>query len=86
MSAYSGDSIQFEPDYIIPKPFDARVLIWEASAVAQAAVDEGVARVSKEEFDIDTYREQLEARLGLTRSIMRRVINVADEHLPLQSI
>ena len=77
LSAYSGESIQFGPDYIIPKPFDARVLIWEASAVAQAAVDEGVARVSKEEFDIDTYREQLEARLGLTRSIMRRVINRA---------
>jgi len=77
LSAYSDENIQFGPEYIIPKPFDARVLIWEASAVAEAAVMEGVARVSKEEFDVDKYREELEARLGLTRSIMRRVINKA---------
>ena len=77
LSAYSDENIQFGPEYIIPKPFDARVLIWEASAVAEAAVIEGVARVSKEEFDIEKYREELEARLGLTRSIMRRVINKA---------
>ena len=77
LSAYSDENIQFGPEYIIPKPFDARVLIWEASAVAEAAVKEGVARVSKEEFDVDKYREELEARLGLTRSIMRRVINKA---------
>ena len=35
--------MQYGPDYIIPKPFDHRVLIWEASAVAQVAVDEGIA-------------------------------------------
>ncbi len=77
LSAYNGEVIQFGPDYIIPKPFDARVLIWEASAVAEAAVKEGVARVTEDEFDVDLYREELEARLGLTRSIMRRVINRA---------
>ena len=33
LSAYDGEQIQFGPEYIIPKPFDARVLIWEASAV-----------------------------------------------------
>jgi malate dehydrogenase (oxaloacetate-decarboxylating)(NADP+) len=76
-AAYEGEQIQFGPDYIIPKPFDARVLIWEASAVAQAAVDEGVAKITKKQFDIEKYREELEARLGLTRSIMRRVINIA---------
>ncbi len=76
-AAYEGEQIQFGPDYIIPKPFDARVLIWEASAVAQAAVDEGVAKVTKKQFNIEKYREELEARLGLTRSIMRRVINRA---------
>ena len=76
-AAYGGEQMQFGPEYLIPKPFDARVLIWEASAVAQAAVDEGMARISAKDFDVDKYRENLEARLGLTRSIMRHVINIA---------
>ena len=77
LSAYDGEQIQFGPEYIIPKPFDARVLIWEASAVAAAAVEEGVAGISPKDFSYEKYREELEARLGLTRSIMRRVINQA---------
>ena len=76
-AAYGGEQLQFGPEYLIPTPFDARVLIWEASAVAEAAVNEGVARVSADEFDVERYREELESRLGLTRSIMRRVINIA---------
>ena len=77
LSAYGGDQMQFGPNYLIPKPFDARILIWEASAVAEAAVNEGVSHLSPDEFDADSYREELESRLGLTRSIMRRVINQA---------
>ena len=77
ISAYDGEKMSFGRDYIIPKPFDARVLIWEASSVAEAAVEEGVSRLSREDFDADKYREQLESRLGLTRSIMRTVINQA---------
>ena len=77
LDAYEGASIQYGPEYLIPKPFDARVLIWEASAVAQAAVEEGVARIDSDSFDLQTYREQLESRLGLTRSVMRSVINRA---------
>ena len=77
LSAYDGEQIQFGPEYIIPKPFDARVLIWEASAVAAAAVEEGVAGIPPKDFSYEKYREELEARLGLTRSIMRRVINQA---------
>ena len=76
-AAYGGEQLQFGPEYLIPKPFDARVLIWEASAVAESAVNEGVARISADEFDVERYREELESRLGLTRSIMRRVINIA---------
>ena len=76
-AAYGGEQLQFGPEYLIPKPFDARVLIWEASAVAEAAVNEGVARLSADEFDVERYREEPESRLGLTRSIMRRVINIA---------
>ncbi|MBT5392177.1 MAG: NADP-dependent malic enzyme [Euryarchaeota archaeon] len=74
-AAYDGATMQYGPEYIIPKPFDRRVLIWEASAVAQAAVQEGVAAVKPEEFSIVDYREKLEARLGLSYSIMRHVIN-----------
>ena len=74
-AAYDGATMQYGPDYIIPKPFDRRVLIWEASAVAKAAVQEGVAAVQPEDFSLVAYREQLEARLGLSYSIMRHVIN-----------
>ena len=74
-AAYDGATMQYGPEYIIPKPFDRRVLIWEASAVAQAAVKEGVAAIKPEEFSIVDYREQLEARLGLSYSIMRHIIN-----------
>jgi len=76
-SAYGGEQMTFGRDYLIPKPFDARVLIWEASAVAEAAVNGGVAGISKEDFNLEKYRDKLESRLGLTRSIMRRVINQA---------
>ena len=76
-AAYGGEQLQFGPEYLLPPPFDARVLIWEASAVAEAAVNEGVARIPGDDFDAERYREELEARLGLTRSIMRRVINIA---------
>ena len=74
-AAYDGKKMQFGPDYIIPKPFDRRVLIWEASAVAKAAVDEGIAKFTPEEFDVQKYREELEGRLGLSYSVMRSVMN-----------
>ena len=80
-SAYGGEQMTFGRDYLIPKPFDARVLIWEASAVAEAAVNEGIARIAKDDFNLNDYREKLESRLGLTRSIMRRVINQAKRDL-----
>jgi malate dehydrogenase (oxaloacetate-decarboxylating)(NADP+) len=57
--AYDVKHLEFGPDYIIPKPFDRRVLVWEASAVAQAAMDSGVAQ---EPLDIKQYREELERR------------------------
>ena len=71
---YRGERLRFGPEYIIPKPFDPRVLVWEASAVAQAAIETGVARI---QLDIDQYREELEARLGMSRKVMRVMINKA---------
>ena len=79
VEAYDGARIQYGLDYLIPKPFDARVLIWEASAaVAEAAVNDGVAHgLESGSFDVKKYREELENRLGLARSVMRSVINRA---------
>ena len=74
MKAYDVDRLHFGPNYLIPKPFDHRVLIWESAAVAQAAMETGVARVK---IDIDEYREALERRLGRSREVMRVVINQA---------
>ena len=73
--AYSGESMQYGPNYIIPKPFDRRVLIWEAADVAEAAVKEGVAAIKPEDFDKQAYKESLEARLGMSYSVMRGVFN-----------
>ncbi len=72
--AYGQEAFHFGPEYLIPKPFDPRVLTWEASAVAKAAMDSGVARV---QIDIEKYKEELEARLGKSREVMRKVINKA---------
>src|SRR3989338_4938856 len=67
--AYGGKHIEFGKDYIIPKPFDPRVLLWVAPAVAKAAMDSGVARQPIRDFD--AYRDSLEARLGRSREVMR---------------
>jgi malate dehydrogenase (oxaloacetate-decarboxylating)(NADP+) len=74
MKAYGLERLHFGPEYLIPKPFDPRVLIWEAAAVAQAAMDSGVAQL---EIDIETYKEELERRLGKAREVMRLMINRA---------
>ncbi|UCE08477.1 MAG: phosphotransacetylase, partial [bacterium] len=74
IKAYRLDRLEFGREYIIPKPFDPRVLLWEASAVAKAAMDSGVAR---QKIDIDEYKEMLEARLGMSRKVMRVMINKA---------
>jgi malate dehydrogenase (oxaloacetate-decarboxylating)(NADP+) len=75
---YGLESVRFGPEYIIPFPFDPRVLLWVAPAVAWAAVATGVAR---EFIELDEYRERLEARLGRARGILRGVILRA-QHAP----
>ncbi len=56
--AHGRDDMEFGPNYIIPSPFDRRVLVYVASAVAQAAIEDGVARVK--DFDIDGYKAKLQ--------------------------
>jgi len=72
--AYGVARLKFGPDYLIPKPFDPRVLVWESAAVAQAAMDTGVAQ---EPINIDVYREQLERHLGKAHAISRMMIQKA---------
>ena len=76
MRAYGLDRLRFGPEYLIPKPFDPRVLLWVAPAVAWAAVGSGVAgRV----IDVDEYRAQLDARLGRAREVMRGLSSRAQQ-------
>ncbi len=74
LRAYGVDHLEFGREYIIPKPFDSRVLIWEASAVAQAAMESGVAQ---RPVDLKQYREDLERRLGKANEVMRAMIHKA---------
>lgn len=74
-AAYSIDKMEFGRDYLIPKPFDPRVLLWEATAVAKAACESGVARRPIEDFE--KYTEELERRLGRSKEMIRNVINKA---------
>ena len=74
LKAYGLETLRFGPDYIIPKPLDPRVMLWEAPAVAQAAMETGVARIH---IDVEEYRERLAARLGKGTQVMRFIINKA---------
>jgi len=77
--AYGGEKVKFGPDYIIPKPFDPRVLLWVAPAVAWAAVASGIAgRI----IDVEEYRAELEARLGPERQVIRGLISRAQQDPP----
>jgi malate dehydrogenase (oxaloacetate-decarboxylating)(NADP+) len=72
--AYGVETLEFGPEYIIPKPFDPRVLTHVAPAVARAAMETGVAR---RQLDLAAYRDELEKRLGKSQEIMRMVIHKA---------
>ena len=72
--AYGVSHLQFGREYLIPKPFDPRVLMWEASAVAEAAMRTGVAQ---QPIDLQSYRGQLERRLGKAYEVSRTMIHKA---------
>jgi malate dehydrogenase (oxaloacetate-decarboxylating)(NADP+) len=72
--AYGGKQFSFGPDYIIPTPFDSRALLWVAPAVAQAAMEDGVARTK---VDIPAYREALRKRQSRSHEVMGVIFNKA---------
>lgn len=72
--AYGVERLKFGPEYLIPKPFDPRVLLWETVAVAKAAMESGVAQ---EPVNLDLYREQLERRLGKAHEVARMMVHKA---------
>jgi malate dehydrogenase (oxaloacetate-decarboxylating)(NADP+) len=73
--AYGGQSFRFGRGYLIPKPFDFRVLLWVAPAVAEAAMNSGVAR--RPITDMNAYLRKLEATLSRSREVMSVVIEKA---------
>ena len=93
LSAYGVSELRFGPEYILPKPLDSRVLLHVAPAVAQAAVDSGVARLTDWPGK-EAYARKLESLLGPSRRVMRlvmekarrapaRVVLVEGEELPV---
>lgn len=68
--SYASNLGRFGRDYLIPKPFDPRLLLWVAPAVAKAAMDTGVARKT---IELESYVRQLEARLGLAEAFVSRL-------------
>ena len=74
-AAYGGKPLQFGPDYLIPKPFDPRLLVHLAPATAQAAMDSGVATRPIE--DMEAYREKLASFLWRTGLVMKPIFDVA---------
>ncbi len=75
LTAYGLDSLSFGPDYLIPKPFDPRVLLWVAPEVARAAEVSGVARVPI--ADYDAYRQKLERMIERSKEIIRPLMTRA---------
>ncbi len=83
LRAYGLESLQFGPDYILPKPLDPRVMLWEAPAVAKAAMESGVARKT---IDLEEYREQLAYRQGMGERVRYFILNKARSTRPKKRI
>ncbi len=75
-AAYGGTKFSFGPEYLIPKPFDPRVLYYVAPAVAQAAIESGVAR---EAIDISEYTLRLKEKQNHGRVMLKEYYSIAKE-------
>jgi malate dehydrogenase (oxaloacetate-decarboxylating)(NADP+) len=74
-AAYAGANLSFGPDYLIPKPFDPRLMIKIAPAVAQAAADSGVA--ARPVRDMQAYRDKLQSFVYASGTTMKPIFNLA---------
>ena len=74
-AAYAGEKLAFGPEYLIPKPFDPRLMMKIAPAVAQAAADSGVAL--RPVADIDAYRERLQSFVYASGTVMKPIYAAA---------
>ena len=74
-SAYAGATLTFGPEYLIPKPFDPRLMMRIAPAVAQAAVDSGVAQ--RPVTDLNAYRDKLQTLVYASGTTMKPIFAVA---------
>ncbi|MCC9624399.1 NADP-dependent malic enzyme [Thalassospira sp. MA62] len=77
-TAYGGEELKFGPEYLIPKPFDPRLMIEIPPRVAKAAMDSGVAKRPIEDFD--AYRQQLEGFVFRSGLVMKPVFDMARSH------
>ncbi|MDO9181901.1 MAG: malic enzyme-like NAD(P)-binding protein, partial [Bacteriovorax sp.] len=77
--AYSGEDFKFGKNYLIPKPFDPRVLTRVTTAVAKAAMDSGVARIKID--DLNAYARALEGRMGNTAQFMKSLRDRLSTHV-----
>jgi len=78
LKAYGNESLRFGPEYILPKPFDPRLIEVVPAAVAKAATDTGVARAPI--TDIDAYTRSLAGRIDQSRTFMRLITDKAKSH------
>jgi malate dehydrogenase (oxaloacetate-decarboxylating)(NADP+) len=74
-AAYAGATLSFGPEYLIPKPFDPRLMMKIAPAVAQAAADSGVAL--RPVADLDAYRERLQSFVYASGTTMKPIFQLA---------
>ncbi|MEI8168477.1 MAG: NADP-dependent malic enzyme [Rhodoferax sp.] len=78
-AAYAGEKLAFGPEYLIPKPFDPRLMMMIAPAVAQAAADSGVAL--RPILDMDAYRERLQSFVYASGTVMKPIFTAAKKAL-----
>lgn len=75
LKAYGAKSLKFGKEYLIPKPFDPRLITAVSPAVAKAAMESGVARIGIEDWE--AYEIELEERIGTDRRLMTRIVEIA---------
>lgn len=78
-AAYAGEKLAFGPEYLIPKPFDHRLMMKIAPAVAQAAFDSGVA--TRPILDMAAYRQQLQSFVYASGTVMKPIFSAAKKGL-----